>query len=245
MTLSRVAAVTVAVMADALRRKTVYVVLFFAFVLSAMIPSLPTLGVGVVDAVFREIGLAVMFVATLVTVLALTATRVPSEVERRTVYAMLARDMSRWEYLVGTWAGIWLTIGWVVAAFLAITIGIGAFQYKDAMWVLWQGALAIWFEMGVVAALALLVSTRVGPAPVALAALTFLFIGHSRASVLTPDSGVLWTLYPSLDAFNTINAVAHGGGVGADYLGSMTLVFAAYVALLLVVAALLFRGRDL
>ena len=95
-------AIAGSVVADALRRKVVYIVLAFAAFMAVSIPRLPSYGVGVDEAVFREVALALMYAAAVVVVLSLSANRIPGEVERRTVYNVLSKRVHRWEYLAGT-----------------------------------------------------------------------------------------------------------------------------------------------
>lgn len=234
-------AIAHAVLADAIRRKVVWVVLLFAAVLVFTVPSLPSYGQGVASSVYREVSLALMFVASLIAALALAATRVPGEVERRTVFTVLARDVRRWQYLTGTWAGIFTVVGLVLLAFCIVAIVTGWVVYREPMPVLLEGALAIWLEAGVVTALTLLVSTRASAVTSVAAALAFVFIGHSISSV----AGDKKWLVPSLDAFNVINPVSHGGGYDVMYAVTMTAVFIVWCATLLTAATLLFEGRDL
>lgn len=241
-----VVTVAKAVFFDSIRRRILLAVLVFAGVMVALIPSLPDYGLGVEQAVFGEIALAVTFLASLVVTLGLAVTRVPSEVERRTVYAVLARPVSRWQYLVGTWLGTFAMVGVLVAAFTAVDIAVGTVVYGAPMWRLALGALGIWLEMGVVAAFGIAVSTIVSPVTAVVAEAAFLFIGHSRATLLGEEGALaLKAFYPSLDAFNIVAPVTHGAGVPPLYLASMALVFVGFVGVLLVVGAVLFGGRDL
>ncbi len=238
-------AIARAVVADAIRRRIVWVVALFSLVLAAAIPSLPSYGVGVEGAVYREIALALIYVAMIVLALVLSVTRIPGEVERRTVYPVLARDVSRWQYVVGTWLGIALTLLAAAVAFGLIVFGVGWVVYDAPMFQLWQGVLAIWMEAAVVAAFCVAVSTMTLPAVVAVAALAFLFIAHVRADLLGGPGHPLWYAYPSLDAFNIIAPVAHGSGVDALYLGVMTLVFLGWAGALLVLGSAAFSRKDL
>lgn len=241
-----VLALAASIVADAVRRKIVYVVALFAVVMAAAIPQLPSYGVGVVEAVYREVALALMWVASLIVVLALSANRIPSEVEKRTVYNVLAKPVHRWQYVVGTWLGIVAVMAGVIVAFAAIDQVVALMTYHQPMWRLWEGALAVWMEMGVVAALAVAVSASTGAVVVAVASLAFLFIAHSRSSLFGANTTSLAArLYPSLDTFNVINPVAHGTGITLGYGVSMAAAFLGYTAALLIVGALLFQRRDL
>lgn len=241
----RLSAIAGAVFLDAVKRKVVYAVLFFAAVLAFSAPSLPSYGVGVDVGVYREVALSLTFAAALVLALALSANRVPSEVERRTVYNVVAKQVSRWEYVVGTWVGITAVMGAVIAAFTVIDQLVGLARYGQPMWRLWEGAVAIWFETGVLTAFAVAVSALSGAVVVTVATLTFAFIGHSRQPVIAQFPSFPVWLYPSLDTFNIINPVAHGAGVGLPYGGLMLLVFAGWVVALLALGALGFARRDL
>jgi len=244
--MSRIWPIAVAVIADSLRRKVVYVVLVFAALLAFAIPSLPDYGLGVESAVFREVALALAYVTALVVTMSLAANRIPGEVERRTVYNIVGKGVSRWEYVLGTWLGIFLVIGGVMAAFTVIQQVIGMITYGEPMWRLWQGGLAIWLEMGVLAAFAVAVSTITGAVVVSTATLVVLFIGHARSTLLGGEGALgLAPFAPSLDAFNVVNPVAHGSGVPALYLVSMLVVFVGLAGVSLVGGAYLFGRRDL
>lgn len=241
----RLAAISGAVFMDAVRRRIIYVVGFFGLVLAFLIPTLPSYGVGVVIGLYREVALALTFVASVVLVLALASNRIPSEVERRTVYNVLAKPVHRLEYVVGTWLGIMAVMAAAISAFTAIEQIVGLLQYQDPVWRLWEGSLAIWFETGAVAAFAIAVSTVAGPVVVSVASLTMVFIGHSRDSVVQGGPPVLRALYPSLDTFNVIDPVAHGAGIGLlDGLG-MVLAFVGWAGVMLLVGVLAFSRRDL
>ena len=128
----KVMAIALAVVSDALRRKVLWAVLVFAALLAIAIPSLPSYGTGVDAAVFRDFAIALTFAASLVVVIALSVTRVPAEVERRTVFTILGRDVARWQYLVGTWLGHSCVMAGVELAFLAVTIGVGLAHLRRA-----------------------------------------------------------------------------------------------------------------
>ena len=240
----RVYAIASSVVADALRRKIIYVTILFAAVMVAAIPALPSYGVGVVEGVYREVALTLCYVAGMVVMLALSANRIPGEVERRTIYNVLSRSVRRWEYILGTWLGISVTMLGVFMIFGAIIFGLGWIVYLGPMWVLWQGVFAVWLETCVVAAFAIAISSRGGPVVVAVASLVFMFVTHARAGLLSSDQ-LAWKLYPSLDTFNIINPVAHGTGVDVSYILTMVFVFVAWTGLLLLLGAFRFEGRDL
>jgi ABC-type transport system involved in multi-copper enzyme maturation permease subunit len=242
----RVLAIAASVMADSARRKVMYAVLALAAVMMLAIPALPSYGAGIVKAIFREVSLAVMYAMAMLVVLVLAANRIPGEVERRTVYNVLSKPVARWQYLLGTWLGIWAVMGVLLVAFLVVDLAFGAVVYREFMWRLAEGAFGIWLESGVVAAAAVALSARFGPVTVVIGALALIFVGHSKSGLFgEAPQGMVAALYPSLDTFTIINPVAHGNGVGPVTLALMSLAFVGWSVVLLAIGVLAFQGRDL
>jgi ABC-type transport system involved in multi-copper enzyme maturation permease subunit len=242
----KVYAISKAVVADAIRRKVLWIVVVFSAVLAMAIPALPSYGVGVAAAVFREVSIALMYTAALVMALALAVTRIPLEVERRTVFNVISRDVRRWQYVFATCLGMFAVLGIMLLAFTAITIAIGSVTYHLPMWVLFQASLAVWLEIGVIMAFAVMLSCWFGPVTAAVGALAFAFVGHAFVSLLgLPELTRAPWYVPNLEVFNVISPVAHGGGYGLAYGAGMVLAFAAWVCLLLLAAAAIFSRRDL
>lgn len=244
--MDRVFVIAAAVVKDAIRRKVVWIVVIFAALLTFVAPSLPSYGVGVASSVYREISIALMFAASLVLVLALAATRVPSETERRTVFNILARDVRRWHYVTGTWVGLVAVVGVAIVCFTLIAVGAGWLVYREVMWRLFEAALAIWFETGVVAAFTVMMSSVFSPVTSVVGATAFLFIGHAAPGMLVSghDHSAPWYLL-LLETFNVINPVSHGSGYSLGYAAAMSGAFVAASGLLLLAASALFGKRDL
>lgn len=238
-------AIATAVLTDAIRRKVVWVVVIFAAILSFVAPSLPSYGAGVVGSVYREVAISLLFAAALVVTLGLASTRIPAETERRTVYNILSRDVRRWQYLVGTWLGLCGVVGAVIAAFTVVAVAVGGIAYRETMWILFEAAFAVWLEMGVIAAITILLSARFGPVTNVVGALTFVFAGHSVGGLIGGVHGEPPWWLPSLDVFNVIAPVAHGSGYGIGYAAGMVGAFGALSGLLLLGATALFERRDL
>lgn len=242
----KLAAIAQAVVADAVRRKVVWVVVVFAGLLAIAIPALPSYGVGIVDGVFRQVAIALMWVAAIVVALALSAMRIPSEVERRTVFNIVARDVRRWQYVIGTWLGMFLVLGVVLLAFAVTTIAIGWFTYGEPMFILFEAAFATWLEIGIIMAFTVMLSTQFGAVTAVVGGLVAAFAGHAAVTFLhLPETQRAPIWFPSLDTFNVINTVALGRGISAEYLVAMLVLFAAYVTLFMTVGSFMFVGRDL
>lgn len=242
----KVLSIATAVVADAVRRKVVWVVVVFAALLAIAVPALPSYGVGVMSPVYREVSIALMWSASLIVGLALATTRIPSEVDRRTVFNIISRDVRRWQYVLGSWLGMVAVLFVVLLAFAVATIAVGAFEFNEVMWRLFQGAFGVWLEVSVIMSLALALSCQFGAITSAVGGLAFAFIGHSVVGLFHLPEGVRPPWYwPTLDVFNIVNPVAHGHGYSAVYALSMIGAFVAWSAIWLLVGSLVFSRRDL
>lgn len=241
--MSRVAPIAGAVLADAIRQKVVWIVLIFIAALAFVVPSLPSYQQGVVSAVYREVTIALMFVLSMAVGLALATTRVPSEVDRRTVFMLLAHDVRRWQYLAGTWAGILAVVGLALLAFNAVALALGVVFYGEVMLKLLAAAFAVWLETGVVLGVALAVTAWYSTITSLVAALAFLFIGHSVAGLIASGEPPWWL--PTLDIFNVTNPVAHGSGYSLLYAAAMLGVFVGWSGIFLAIGSAVFSRRDL
>ncbi len=246
--MGKVLAISEAVVADAIRSKVVWVVVVFSALLALVIPSLPSDGVGVAVGLFREVAVSLMFAAAYVVAVALAATRIPTEVERRTVFNVLVRDVRRWQYLVGTWFGMVVVLSLSLLGLTTVAIVVGGFTYKAVMWGLLGAAFAVLLEMGTISAFTLMMSTRFGTVTSIVGAIAFTFIGHSVGVLFlgsaSASGSVPWYV-PSLEIFNVIDAVSYGNGYGLTYALAMLAAFSAWSALLLWISSILFAGRDL
>jgi ABC-type transport system involved in multi-copper enzyme maturation permease subunit len=244
--MKKLLAISQAVVSDAIRRKVVWVVVVFTALLAIAIPGLPSYGLGIVDGVYKQVSIALMWVAALIVALSLSATRVPVEVERRTVFNIVARDVRRWQYVVGTWLGMFFVLGLVLVAFCAGTIAVGWFTYGHPMFVLFEAAFAVWLEIGVIMAFTVMLSTLFGPVTSVVGGLALAFVGHAVVAFLhLPETQRAPAWFPSLDVFNVINPVALGNGIQLVYLVAMVVAFLGWVTLFMIGGSLMFGGRDL
>jgi Cu-processing system permease protein len=191
------------------------------------------------------------------------------EVERKTVYTILARPIGRGEFIVGKFLGLAAV---VVVAVALMAAGFAAFfcLYGGVSALGWKHALAIVFtavELVVVVAIALVFSSTANPIEGAIFAFVVTLMGHATANLkdlgqdlITPRAGhvpgavdhaterllhVLYVVLPNLENFNfrahAVNDLPVDPLLPLVALGHGAL----YTALLLGVAAFFFGRKTL
>ena len=254
---------------ESVRDRVPYNLVLFAVLLIGSSYLLGQLTAGQDVKIIKDLGLAAISIFGLFIAIFIGIGLVSKEVERRSIYALLAKPISRPQFIAGKYAGLVLTLAVNVAvmtvalyAVLGYLTWIETPEFK-ASWeapgvdpAMLKAILLIFVELMLVTAIALFFSTF--SSPILSAALTFgLYIaGNFNADlknfeqvVDSPAAGWLarglYHVLPDLSAFDVKIQVVHGLPVGAGYIGSTLAYGALYVVALLLAATVVFSRRDL
>jgi Cu-processing system permease protein len=177
------------------------------------------------------------------------------ELERRTIYSMMAKPIRRSEFLIGKFLGLWSTGAALLATTTLMVLAVLTIAYQHTPWVL-VGSLALTLvEIGIVTGFVVFFSSFTTPGLAAFFTLTSLVAGHFAEDLLyfgthgaTPavrvaTTAAYWVL-PHLSVFNARGLVVHGVAVPVE-----RLLFAAsygflYIGALLAAASAIFERRE-
>jgi Cu-processing system permease protein len=263
-----VALIAVNVFRESVRDKVLYNLVAFAILLIGASYLIGQLTAGQDVKIIKDLGLAATSVFGLFIAIFIGIGLVSKEVEKRSIYSLLAKPISRPQLVLGKYAGLLLTLA-VNLAVMAVALyavlaymGWGASPRVSQAWErpaadpLLLGAFVLTFvELAIVTAIALFFSTF--STPLLSAALTFGLFVAGRFSVdlrnfdQAVDSPVaagiaraLYWVLPNLASFDVRAQVVHGQPVSAGYLALMTGYGALYIAALIVAATVVFSRRD-
>ncbi len=260
--------VAVNVFRESVRDRVPYNLVLFAVLLISSSYLIGQLTAGQDVKIIKDLGLAAISVFGLFIAIFIGIGLVSKEVERRSIYALLSKPVSRSQFIAGKYAGLVLTLAvnvTVMAAALYLllaymtwvqpTAGLAGSETPGVDPALLKALFLIFVELMLVTALALFFSTF--SSPILSAALTFgLYVaGHFNADLKNFDKVVdsrpaIWLAHgvyhvlPDLSAFDVKTEVVHGLPVTAGYLASTAAYGLAYSAALLLVAAFVFSRRD-
>jgi ABC-type transport system involved in multi-copper enzyme maturation permease subunit len=260
--------IAVNVFRESVRDKVLYNLVAFAVLLMAASYLIGQLTVGQDMKIIKDLGLAAVSWFGLLIAIFIGINLVSKEVERRSVYALLAKPVTRGEFILGKYAGLVFTLIVNLSAMTAAFILVLA--YMDAVtapgtklgWpapaldprLLVAVVLTI-AELMIVTAIALFFSTFSSPLLAALLTFGLWVAGHFNQDLrnlqaVLDVAPVVWVgralyfLLPNLAPFNIRAEAAHGIDVPARSV-LLTLAYAAvYIAILLVASIAVFRRRD-
>ena len=260
--------VAVNVFRESIRDRVPYNLVLFAVLLIASSYLIGQLTAGQDVKIIKDLGLAATSVFGLFISIFIGIGLVSKEVERRSIYALLSKPVSRAQFVAGKYAGLVLTLAVNVTVMtVALYIILAYMVWTEpptirAGWdapgtdpALLKAIFLIFIELMLVTAIALFFSTF--STPILSAALTFGFyvVGHFNADLKNFDRVVdskaaayfargLYHVLPDLSAFDVKTEVVHGLPVTAGYLASTAAYGLAYVTGLLLIATLIFSRRD-
>lgn len=241
---------------EAVRSKLLYTLLFFAIamILSGVVLSALSYVEG--DRILQDFGIAAIRLFSVAIAIFVGVGLIHKEVDRRTVYTILSKPLSRSEFLLGKYAGlvltIWLQVIVMATFFVTTSLATGAP-------IGWGHAAALALtavELAVVVALATLFSSFTTPMLASFFTCGLWVVGHLTRDLrqlgATSESGLvrdgtLWMhrVLPDLESFNLSIQASHVLTVTSSDVWLPVMYGAGYVAILLVAAATIFERRDL
>jgi ABC-type transport system involved in multi-copper enzyme maturation permease subunit len=253
---------------ESVRDKVLYNLVLFAILLMGASFLIGQLTAGQDVKIIKDLGLAATSIFGLFIAVFIGIQLVAKEVERRSIYSLLSKPIDRHQLILGKYAGLVLTLAvnlammaaalYVVLAYMAWMLGPAALQGLDAPVfdpALLQAIGLTFIELSVVTAIALFFSTF--STPMLSAALTFALFVAGRFSadlrsfrdvvdspVAALLAGGLYWVLPNLAPFDIRGQVTHGQHIPVGYLLLTAGYGLAYIAALLLGAAVIFSRRD-
>jgi ABC-type transport system involved in multi-copper enzyme maturation permease subunit len=261
-------AVAVSVFRESVRDRVPYNLVLFAVLLIASSFLLGQLTAGQDVKIIKDLGLAATAVFGLFIAMFIGIGLVSKEVERRSIYALLSKPVSRPQFIAGKYAGLVLTLAvnvavmtvalYVVLAYMTFTESPQFRAAWDAPGVdpaLLKAVFLVFVELMLMTAIALFFSTFSTPLLSAALTLGLYVVGHFNADLRNFENVVdskpaiwlargLYHVLPDLSAFDVKAQVVHGIHVPAGYLASTSAYGALYIAALLLLSMVIFSRRD-
>jgi len=101
---------------EAVRDRVLYNLVFFALLMVAAAVAVGQISIGIEQTVIVSLGLSAISVIGLLISVFIGVALVSKEMDKRTLYALLAKPVRRWEFLLGKFAGLVLALAVNTAA---------------------------------------------------------------------------------------------------------------------------------
>ena len=242
-----------------IRRQVHLITLFMAFVMLALPAYVNTFSMGLqaFEVAAKDFGLTLLSYYGVAMALMLGSSVVPRDIERKTIYPLLARPVARVSYLAGQFLGTSiLLVGSMFLLATALALGIAGLSSFDGT--IYAAALGYSLECTVLVAACLCFSTLASP-PLAGVMGFFLYVVGGLSTAFTQfflredrDNDTLANLVdgsknflPNFQVFRLKYPVVHNIPIDPAYHGYEFIYAMGWVALFLMLAGIRFEKRDL
>ena len=241
---------------EAVRDRVLYSILFFGIGVIALSLVMQEITVGDREKVVRSVAQGAIAAFGSIISMFLGISLVFKEVERKTVYTILSKPISRWTFVLGKYLGMMMTLLVQVAVMVAVYTLLLTIQQTFPPPVVFVAAILLMFELMLLTAWATLFSTYSAPTTAAAFTLAVFIIGHLaddiwvfgsqlESPVAVEVSRVLYWMLPNFELFNIRQHAVHELPIPWDQvMGSMAYGLC-YTVAVLSVAMLVFERRDL
>jgi ABC-type transport system involved in multi-copper enzyme maturation permease subunit len=255
--ISRLTAITLNTFREAVRDRVLYNLILFVLLLVASAPLFGQISIGMERLILVNVGLSSISLFGVIIAIFIGIGLVSKEIEKKTLYTILSRPVRRWEFILGKYLGLvmtlvvntaLMTVGFYIA--LMFTNGL---HKTDALLLV-----AIYFtvlQFLIVTALTVLFSTFSSPIFSAIFAFALFVIGtfaedlKNFAAISKGTAKLLATaaayVMPNFASLNIIAQTAHDQGVGGRLILFNTLYALLYSASAVAAAVLIFERRNL
>ena len=203
----------------------------------------------------QDMGLTAISILSFLIAVLIGTGIVYKEIERRTIYTVVAKPVSRWQFIVGKFAGLTATVSLLMGmmtVFLIIVNWVAGGGFTSQ---LLTAVFLTWMEVMLLTALSILMSTLSSPILGAIFTLLLYFIGHTSADLKQLSSrfgtdsvkavvGAVYYALPNLEYLNVRSKVVHGVPVDFQYTAFASSYALLYTVAFLILAILVFERKE-
>jgi ABC-type transport system involved in multi-copper enzyme maturation permease subunit len=241
---------------EAVRDRILYNLVLFVLLITASAIFLGELTAGQEARMIVNLGLSALLLFGAFIAIFVGVSLVSKEIEKRTVYAIFSKPVSRTEFIVGKYLGLCLTLLVnILVMGIGITLALLYVKGGSLAFSVWGTILLIYLELIILTATAILFSSFSSPALSALLTFFVFIIGHfssalrelagamgSKAARVVFDG--IYYLLPNLSHFEFIRNSAHGDCPPPAMLAGSAAYAVVYSIILLTATTLIFGRRD-
>ncbi len=243
---------------EVVRDRILYVVGVFAIVMVMAITMLPEVAAGTENKLILDTGLAAINLLSLFVVVFIGTGLINKEIEKKTVLVLIAKPVSRFEFILGKHLGLSLVMAVLIGSLTAVMLSLLAFSgVPFQLNLMLLAVLFMFIEMMLLIAAAMMFGTITSTVLATLMTLATFAVGHETRNILELDKIAesesfrriaegLFLVLPDLERLNLKNEIANGfvappSGGGLLENAAYGLI---YTALLLTITVIVFERRQ-
>lgn len=254
--MQKITAIAINTFRESIRDRIFYSLLAFAILMLAFSLVLGNLTIGDEMKIIKDFGLGAISLFGVLIAIFVGINLVYKEMEKRTIYVILANPISRGQFVLGKYAGLSLTLFVEVAVMSAGLLALCYLKQQEIPWELFKAIIPIWFELQLILAVALFFSAFTSPFLSGLCTLAVFIVGHLTQDfkqlvattdnpVLQKTADILYYTFPNLETLNYKARVVHALEISSQEFYISLGYATCYTLLVLTLTLLIFNKRDI
>jgi len=238
-----------------LQEKILLVVMVFAGLLMLSSYVLSPLAVGAQQKIVVDLGLAAISIFAIALIVLLGAGAFHLEKERGILRALLAKPISRVEFVLGKYAGTVAMVSIVVVLMASVHMLVVVLSGADVTENMMSAVYLMLLEGAIVTALLTLFASFSSPILGSFFTISCVVAGHFSSDLLKfaeRMGGIMpkivatgaYYMLPNLELLNVRSEAVHGLALPDGFVFSVTLYAVAYASVVLYLATLIFRAKE-
>jgi ABC-type transport system involved in multi-copper enzyme maturation permease subunit len=251
----KIRAIALNTLKEAIRDRILYLLFFFAAIALAFSRLLAVLTVGDRVKIIKDVGLASISIFGVLMAILIGTGLVYKEIDKKTIYTLLSKPIQRWQFLLGKFFGLVLTLLIMTLAMGLIFLVIVLLHTGKVEGRMFLAILFIFLELVLITAVAILFSCFSTPILSSVFSLSFYLIGHlswgletliqkTRSGTARVALRGLSAILPDLENFNFKTEIVHGLAIDPKFYFFSALYGLVYTLFILALAVLIFKKRD-
>jgi ABC-type transport system involved in multi-copper enzyme maturation permease subunit len=240
---------------ETIRDRILYLLLFFAAIFIVFSRLLALLTVGDRIKIIKDVGLSSLSLFGALMAILMGTGLVYKEIDKKTIYTLLSKPIRRYQFILGKFLGLVLTLFLMLLAMSLIYLIVVYFHTFRIEWKMLIAIFFIFVELLIITSVAILFSCFSTPILSSVFTLSFYLIGHLSWGLETliqkvePGFGktlaqILYTFLPDLENFNFKTEIVHNLHIPSNIYSFSFLYGVFYTLFMLALAMLVFRRRD-
>lgn len=240
---------------EARRNRVTVVVAAFALGMVVFAGLLTNLSISTFDRVLTDVGLGAMSITLVMLAVFLSSGMLSREIERRTLFLIVSKPVSRAQFLLARFAGNMLTLAVLLTMMALLFFGMVALYGTALTQAQVVAIVMLWFELLVLSSIGFLMSSFSSQMVSATVTVGSYFAGHLSGDIYNlankPDAGLLGTLgkaiyyaLPNLEKVNFRPQATYELPTPVQDLLGPAAYSVGYSAIMLALAVILFERRD-
>ncbi|MDT9178537.1 MAG: ABC transporter permease [Limnospira sp. PMC 1291.21] len=255
--LGRIMAIAKNVFWEVMRARVLYILGIFALLMVAAVELMPQVAASLEDKIVLDLGLAAISILSLIVAVFVSTNLINQEIEKRTVYLLISKPVSRPELIIGKHLGLWAVLAVLLVVMTVIYMGVlslNQIPYPGKSIAI--SNLFIWIKFGLIGAAGILLGVLTSSLLATLLTFAVYVMGSlsrdllelgqiSDSNTIENVTTAMYVILPDLARLNLKNDAVYADIPDVPILVANAGYGIIYTVLLLALAIAIFSRREL